>query len=247
MAKKPSPLEYVETVTKRSFASWHGTAGWFTLAAYISVALLGLMATGLLETILDDVVNKSLIWAAILWLVALFVFVTPFQMWREEKYRFNLVIEAGQSGVIKVAWNYDARKHRAEIVITNTTKKTVEGYELKYRNYKNADGSKIWPALVSLPSVEGKQPPISLNPLDRQFFDFAELKYSGGEGTIAVLPDTDKEMWLGKECGVELSSTGKDIGGSKIELRLKIENDEISIESWDADKKAVSLDDTGLV
>lgn len=145
--------------------------------------------------------------------------------------------------LIHVDWNFNQRK-RAQMVLTNTSEKTIDGFELLFRSFRKADGPKIWDRLVSLPTVDGKQPPMSLNPLIPHHFEFAELKWSGGEPLIAILPDTDDEQWLDKECGVKLSISGKDLRGSRIVLRLKIQdNDFISIESWNVGEDAVGVED----
>ena len=68
------------TVVKRSVANWHGTEGWFALAAYFTILSLPLLATGLVADILGEAANKFLALAATFWLVVLFFIVTPFRM-----------------------------------------------------------------------------------------------------------------------------------------------------------------------
>ncbi|MCH7935947.1 MAG: hypothetical protein IH994_02505 [Proteobacteria bacterium] len=146
---------------------------------------------------------------------------------------------------VHVDWNFNQRK-RAQMVLTNNSNKTIDGFELLFRSYRKADEPKIWDALVSLPTVNGKEPPMSINPGVPYYFEFAELKWrDDGEGTIAILPDNDEEgRWLGKECGVKLTISGRDVGASRIELRLKIlDNDSISIDSWNEGENAVGIED----
>ena len=191
MADRPTVGEYVVTVLRRSVASWQGADVWFALAAYLAILLLPISVTGLLEDFLGEWVSKTIALLAMGWLAVLFLVITPFRMWQEERYRMNLVEEAGQPK-IHVAWRF--RDPHAELIIKNQSAKTITGIEVMFRNYRNADGSKIYEVLKSLVSNDGKQAPIDLNPLVPMYFRFAELGYSGGSGTIMVMPGTALSM-----------------------------------------------------
>lgn len=241
MADRPSFKEFVMTVVKRSVANWHGTEGWFALAAYFTILSLPLLATGLVADILGEAANKFLALAATFWLVVLFFIVTPFRMWQEEKYRTNLIEEAGKPH-INVDWRFNERK-RAEIIFTNTSTKTIEGIEVVLRNHRKADGSDIKDIMASMASVDGKRHPISMNPLVPTLFEFAGLTTAGDGNTIIVLmPGTEEARQVGKEVGVKLGFSGKDVAGSRIDLRLKVQDDgSLDIESWELGKSAIDV------
>ncbi len=225
------------TVLRRSVASWQGVDVWFALAAYFTILLLPLLVTGFLEDILGEVISKIIALLATSWLIVLFFIVTPFRLWREERYRMNLVEEAGQPK-INVNWRFN-QKH-AELILTNISTRTINGLEVLFRNYRNADGSNVQTVLHSLMSKDGKHAPITMNPLVPTYFSFARLIKSPEESKIWLLPDTDATVSVRDEVGVKLGISGTDILNQNVDLRLKTKGDFISMEPWDVDKKAVS-------
>lgn len=222
---------------------WQGYQGWFALAAYLSILSLPLLVSGIIADIAGDVVQKTIALFATGWLFVYLVFVTPFRMWQDEKYRMNLV-EESQQPKVNVNWTFNDQK-RAQIGITNFSTKTINGIDVSFRNYRNPDGTDIRSVLESLVSSDGKRAPISLNPLVPAYFEFAGLTEApDGETVISLLPETDNAIEVGKEVGVKLYIAGEDTIGSRIDFRLKIhDGNSLSIEPWDLKKPAVNVAD----
>lgn len=161
-------------------------------------------------------------------------------------------LEKDQAPKINVDWRFDSPF--AELVVTNQSSKTITGIDVMFRNYRQADGSNITSVLKSLTSNDGKNAPISLNPLVQTYFRFAQLKKNAdptedeqtAEGVISILAGSDGERWLTKEAGIKLGISGNDIANSRVDLRLTVNSDELLIEPWERGGKAVGLGDSDL-
>ena len=59
-----------------------------------------------------------------------------------------------------------------------------------------------------------------------------------------VMSGTDDEKWLGEETGIKLAISGVDIVNSRVDLRLIVQNNEIAIQPWNPEGKAVEIWDS---
>lgn len=223
---------YLMTVAKRSLASWGSGDLGFGLAAYISIIFLPFFFSGAVAKLFGDLISGIMAWMAIGYLVVLVAVITPYRMWREELGKVQ-EFEESLAPKIKVGWRYYENKGAAQLVLTNISLTTIENLDLKFRNYRNADGSNITDAISSMRTEGGAVGPMALNPNDTQYFEFARIKQENGIQSIAVLPDLDQEAWVGTECGVKMGISGRNVVGSAILLRLKLTADgKIEIEPW---------------
>lgn len=241
MAERPTFREFVVTVLKRSMVDWSGYEGWFALAAYLSVLVLPFLVSGFIERIAGDVVQKIIALMATGWLFLLFIIITPFRMWQEEKYKMSLV-EESNAPKFNVNWRFS--NSAAELILTNFSGKTINGVEVLLRNYRNADGSAITDTLRSLVSKDGKQTPMSLNPLVPTYFEFARLATTqSGNEVISLLSQDGHAILTGDEVGIKLGVSGADVPAFTVSLRVKVDvAGSLSIESWDTKIPAVGWD-----
>lgn len=79
--------DFVVAVLKRSMTSWGVADRWFAFAAYFTIFTLPFLVTGAIGDIFGDVANRILAFIATGWLVLLFIVITPYRMWRDERKR----------------------------------------------------------------------------------------------------------------------------------------------------------------
>ena len=238
MAERPTFREFAVTVLRRSVASWTGADAWLALATYFTVLILPFLASGIARDILGETLEKFLALAATGWLVVLFFIITPFRMWRDQKFALDLIKEAQEPRVL-VGWRF--KDGRAEFILTNNSSKSIKGISVTLRNYRKADGTPGGDIMYDMPTTDGRKPPLELYPGDPTYFRFAGLGKANGNTIIILLPHTDHVLKVGTEVGVKLGFRGTDLTAQPIDLRLKISDGGLSIESWDEGEKAVGV------
>lgn len=236
MAERPTLGEYAVTVLRRSMATWHGNEWLFALVTYISVLILGLLATGLVAKIVSDVIQSTLAWTAVGWLFTLLFIITPYRMWHDEKYKLNVIEEASRP---RITSDWRVKDGNGEFILTNNSSKSINGVSVTLRNYRKADGTPGGDIMYDMPTTDRRKPPLELYPGDPTYFHFAGLGKTNGNTIIILLPLTDRSLQVGVEVGVKLGFRGTDLTAQPIDLRLKVSDDGLSIESWDEGKKAV--------
>ena len=246
MAERPKIWGYIVTVFKRSLMGFDSANRLITIVSYIAIIVISVVALDPIEEFLGDKIEgdkieKLFSYVAIAWLVLLFLVISPYRVWADEKHKI-LQIEEANNPRIHIGWRFN--DPNAELIVTNQSARTLTGIDVMFRNYRKADGSDIRDVLRSLVSNDGKQPPINLNPLVPTYFRFSQLQLIqvGGTASIVVTSEDGEEKWLGQEAGIKLGISGIDIVNSRVDLRLTVkDNKEITIESWEAGKNAVGI------
>ncbi|MEC4681343.1 MAG: hypothetical protein VST67_11695 [Nitrospirota bacterium] len=139
----------------------------------------------------------------------------------------------------RIQGGWRSKDGKAEFILTNHGSKSINGVSVTLRNYQKADGTPGGDIMYDMPTTDGRKPPLELYPGDPTYFHFAGLGKTNGNTIIILLPHTDRALQVGTEVGVKLGFRGTDLTAQPINLRLKVSDGGLSVESWDEGKKAV--------
>ena len=184
-------------------------------------------------------------WGRAIWTaLALLAFgYATYRIWAHER-RKVIVWEDLAKKSVHVEWRFSEGK--AQLILRNRSIKTHHRVEVMARNWCSADGQKVSDLLCGVPTVDGKAwPNLNLDPGTPYYFTFAAVKMADiTTPTIAIVPDSNRSVWVGKEAGIKFSFLGGDTPYQEIKFRLRLEGtDTIDIQPWVGDK---AVSDSGI-
>lgn len=201
----------------------------------ISAPLLSIsytLAKALGSPALIDLEDLSYVWALLpvtVWFIIAYV----------RRWKYSKIIEGAMEPKLIVNWR-SSKGNFAELMLMNTSSKTLPGIEVQLANYRHSDGSHITDVISAMTSVDGKTSPMKLDPGVWTYFRFANSFLTDQRG-IRLLPGQEPVIMLPlKEVGVKFTVSGENIPGCTVSLRVRLNDDKsFSLEAWEKGKDAV--------
>jgi hypothetical protein len=244
-----SALEYWEMIWQKAWLEARRVLGliptvrlWLSIAIGIAI-VIGLWFWGTEDAARDEMLIRGIAITAIV-LALPFVWLwncatMPVMLHNNLQQKVHEFEEA-QRPHIRCDWRY--YDEMAELILVNTSLKSLLDIDVSFRNYRKLDGSGIIDVLRSIWPVGGAEPPIRLDPHVPTYYRFAAV-VTDRKGRTVI------RLFLGKSqttiqdggVGVKFMVSGRDLPASTIEFRLTLRDDgTLLIEPWDPGGKAVT-------